>query len=321
MVQAALIPAFFLAGGVACLPIAIVIAGSLVIDRMFGDPHSRLHPVALLGTFIGLWGRPHLWKAGYQKIAGVGMGVLTLAIFALPFLLVDLFAPLIAFLILGLFLLKSCFAWRSLEDHVHAVVMAAESDLDTARHEVGAMVSRTTTDLSKDQILSGAYESASENLVDSIVSPLFYCALFGLTGAAIFRGANTLDAMLGYRDERERIGWFSARLDDVLNYLPARLAGVILLLYFACRGRFRPAWEALQRDARKRPGWNGGIPMAIMAGGIGVQFVKPGVYIMGNRERSLDEGGPDIIRAIRYTTIILALLLIGALLLGCIAYG
>ena len=321
MVPAALIPAFFLAGTVACFPIAIVIAGSLLIDRLFGDPHSSLHPVALLGRFIGWWGRPDLWKAPYQKAVGVGMGVLTLALFALPFLLVDLFAPLFAFLLLGPFLLKSCFAWRSLEDHVNAVVRVAESDLDAARTEVGAMVSRGTRNLSKEQVLSGAYESASENLVDSIISPLFYCALFGLAGSAVFRGANTLDAMLGYRDERERIGWFSARMDDILNYLPARITGAVLLLYFACRGRFHPAWEVFRKDARKRPGWNGGIPMAIIAGGSGVQFVKPGIYTMGNGERSLIEGGPEVIRAIRYTTIALAFLLIGALLLGCIAYG
>jgi adenosylcobinamide-phosphate synthase len=146
-----------------------------------------------------------------------------------------------------------------------------------------------------------------------------YFAFFGLAGAAVFRAANTLDAMLGYRDERKRIGWFSARLDDFLNYIPARAAGGILLFYFACRGRFRPAWDALWRDAKKRPGLNGGIPMAIIAGGAGVRFEKPGVYTMGTGGQSLTDGGREVITAIRCATIILALLLICALLLGSIA--
>jgi adenosylcobinamide-phosphate synthase len=249
------------------------------------------------------------------------MGTGTIVLFALPYLLFDLSAPLAALLILGPFLLKSCLAWRSLEDHVSSVVRAAGRDLGDARTRVGAMVSRDTSVLTAEQVLSGAYESASENLVDSIASPLLYFAAFGFAGAAVFRATNTLDAMLGYRDERERIGWFSARMDDVLNYVPARMTGAILLLYFASRGRFRPAWESLRRDAKKRPGFNGGIPMAIIAGGTGVRFEKPGIYTMGTGERSLAEGGPDIIRAIRYATCILASLLTGALLLGSIAYG
>jgi adenosylcobinamide-phosphate synthase len=319
MVPAALIPALFPAVTGDLLPVAAVLAGSLVVDRVIGDPHSSLHPVALLGRFIGWWGRPAIWAPRVQGIAGVLMGIVTVVLFAMPFLLFSLFAPLATVLILGPFVLKSCLAWRSLEDHVSSVVAAAGADLDAARTSVSAMVSRDTSELTTEQVLSGAYESASENLVDSIASPLLFFAAFGFAGAAAFRAANTLDAMLGYRDERARIGWFSARMDDILNYIPARITGAILLLYFAGRGRFRPAWESLRKDAKKRPGFNGGIPMAIIAGGTGVRFEKAGVYRMGSGERTLVEGGPDVIRAIRSATCILAALLIGALLLGSIA--
>ena len=143
----------------------------------------------------------------------------------------------------------------------------------------------------------------TENLTDSIISPLFYFSLFGLVGAAIFRAANTMDAMLGYRDERERLGWCSAHMDDILNFVPARLTVLLLLVYFAFMGKFSDAVRVMHRDGQKRPGFNGGIVMAAMAGGTGIRFEKPGVYTIGDGERTLDEAGSDIIRACRVVTI------------------
>lgn len=108
--------------------------------------------------------------------------------------------------------------------------------------------------------------------------------------------------MLGYRDERARIGWFSARADDVANFIPARVTGLILLAYFAAKGRFAPpAYAALRRDAKKRPGFNGGIPMAVIAGGVGIRLEKPGAYtIGGDAEQTLAEGGgAGIVSAVR----------------------
>ncbi len=294
---------------------ALTLLLSLAVDRALGDPRSPYHPVFLVGRFIGWWGRPPLWPFALQRIGGVGAALLTAALFAFPFLLFERYAPWYLYLLAAPFLLKACFAWRSLEEHAEAVRHALARDDAAARGQLARMVSRDTAALSREQILSGAYESASENLVDSIVAPLFYFALFGLPGAAFYRAANTMDAMLGYRDERERLGWFSARLDDVLNFVPARIAGLVLLLYFGLRGRFPEAREALARDAKKRPGFNGGIPMAAIAGGVGVCFEKPGVYRMGNPERSLSEGGDGVIRAIRATVLIVAALLAGILAL------
>ncbi len=138
------------------------------------------------------------------------------------------------------------------------------------------LVSRDTASLDRDHILSAGYESMTENLTDSIMSPLFYFSIFGLVGAAVYRAANTMDAMLGYRDERIRLGWFSARMDDILNYIPARVTVLLLLLYFTAKGTLGPALRILKRDGKKRPGFNGGIVMAAMAGGCGIRFEKPG---------------------------------------------
>jgi adenosylcobinamide-phosphate synthase len=298
----------------------LVLAASLGVDRVIGDPQGRLHPVALLGRLIGWWGDPARWDPRLQRLAGVVCGIGTACLFALPFLLADRFAPLWAFLLAAPFLLKVTFAWRSLEEHAHAVEAAAKEDIGKGRMAAGRMVSRDTKALSPEETLSAAYESLSENLVDSITAPLLFFAFFsplglGLAAAAIYRASNTLDAMLGYRDHRSRIGWFPARMDDLLTWVPARVTALLLLAYFAARGRLGPALSALRRDARKRPGLNGGIPMAIMAGGTGVRFEKPGVYTMGTGEKSLAEGGRAIVRALRVTILLLSAILVSALFL------
>jgi adenosylcobinamide-phosphate synthase len=294
---------------------AIVVPLSLIVDRLAGDPDSRYHPVALLGRLISWWGKPEKWPVRTRKFAGAAMWLLTVFLFALPFFLVTIALPWWLYLVCAPFLLKICFAWRSLEEHTLRVVTAAGDDLGKARSCVGMMVSRDSSVLTREQVLSAGYESMSENLVDSIISPLFFFGLAGLTGAAVYRAANTMDAMLGYRDERIDLGWWSARMDDILNYIPARITGLLLLFYFALQGRFQPAYVALKQDGKKRPGFNGGIPMAIMAGGTGVRFEKPGVYCIGPGERSLDDGGPDILKAVRVITLVFSALLIGTLLL------
>jgi adenosylcobinamide-phosphate synthase len=177
------------------------------------------------------------------------------------------------------------------------------------------LVSRDTANLEREHILSAGYESMTENLTDSVISPLLYFSLFGLVGAAIFRAANTMDAMLGYRDERIRLGWFSARMDDILNFVPARLTVLLLLLYFGCIGKFSDAVRVLHRDGHNRPGFNGGIVMAVMAGGTGIRFEKPGVYTIGDGEKTLDEAGTDIIRACRMVILMFTILAVSTLIL------
>ncbi len=294
---------------------AVIIPAGLLVDRLIGDPDSKYHPVALLGRVIGWWGRPAIWSPKSAKVAGALMWTGTIVLFAVPFLLFSLFAPWYVYLILAPFLLKVCLAWRALEEHAGRVVDAVDYDLDKGRERVSMMVSRDSRGLSREQVLSAGYESMTENLVDSIISPLFFFGLAGLTGAAVYRAANTMDAMLGYKDERKDLGWWPARMDDILNYIPARITGALLLCYFAYKGTFRQAWDTLRKDGKKRPGFNGGIPMAIMAGGTGIVFEKPGVYKIGSGARSFDDAGQDIFSAVRVVTLVFAGLLIGAVLL------
>ena len=292
-----------------------VLAAALVLDRLAGDPRSALHPVALAGRFIAWWGRPDRYPPRLQRAAGVLFWWMTVFLCAFLIFLFLKFAPLIVILIGAPLLLKCCFAWRSLEDHLATVTDALGKSTEAGREAVKMLVSRETSSLSYEQVLSAAYESLSENLTDSIVSPLFYYALFGLVGAVVYRAANTMDAMLGYRDERERLGWWSARADDLLNFLPARITVLFLLVYFTFRGRFSAAYRIMRRDGKKRPGFNGGIVMGAMAGGLGIRFEKPGVYAIGDAERPLPEGGYEILRAVRAVALMAALFAAGTLFL------
>lgn len=307
------------------VPTDLILAGAvlllaLAVDRLIGDPHSAYHPVALLGRFIGWWGRPARYSPCVQRAAGVFFWLVTVCVFTLPFFLFGTYSPWLVFLIGAPFLLKCCFAWRSLEEHALGVVAALEDGVDAGRERVKLMVSRETAQLDAEHIRSAAYESMTENLTDSIVSPLFYFALLsffglGLLGAAVFRAANTMDAMLGYRDERARLGWFSARMDDVLNYIPARITVFFLMAWFLTRGTFTSAWRVMRRDGKKRPGFNGGIVMAAMAGGCGIRFDKPGVYTIGDTDRSLEMGGPAIVSAVRAVTLSFAAIAAATLIL------
>jgi adenosylcobinamide-phosphate synthase len=299
---------------------AVVLCAALVVDRLIGDPHSRYHPVALLGSFIGMWGRPEYYPQNFQRVTGILFWALTVFLFCLPFYLVTTFTPWYLYLLIAPLLLKCCFAWRSLEEHTQAVISALNDGVETGREKVRLLVSRDTAALDRDHILSAGYESMTENLTDSIIAPLFWFSLFNLPGAAACRAINTMDAMLGYRDERERLGWCAARMDDVLNFIPARITVLFLFIWFGSRGMFSRAWHVMRRDGHKRPGFNGGIVMAAMAGGAGTRFEKPGVYTIGDGDRSLDEAGADILKATRAVTLMYAIIacctlfLLGALI-------
>lgn len=294
---------------------AVVLCSALVLDRLIGDPQSRYHPVALLGAFIGRWGKPALYPRHIQRVAGAIFWAVTVCLFCLPFVLVQAYTPWYLYLLIAPFLLKCCFAWRALEEHTLAVTDALKNGVEAGREKVSLLVSRDTAALDRDHILSAGYESMTENLSDSIVAPLFWFTVFSLPGAAACRAINTMDAMLGYRDERERLGWCAARMDDIMNFIPARITVLLLLVWFAAKGTVSRAWRVMRRDGHLRPGFNGGIIMAAMAGGIGTRFEKPGIYSIGDGERTLDEAGADILSAVRAVTVMYAALACGTLIL------
>jgi adenosylcobinamide-phosphate synthase len=221
-------------------------------------------------------------------------------------------------LVLGL-LLKPLLAWRMLRDEVQAVESALSTSLESGREQLARLVSRDVQALDARQVRESAIESLAENLNDSVVAPLFWFVLLGLPGAALYRYANTADAMWGYRGLREGRDWtwagkWAARVDDVLSWLPARLTALLLALV---QGGL--SWRALRVQAPRTPSPNSGWPMAAMALALNVQLRKPGVYVLHDTGRAPQAG--DTARAVLLgeRVVLLLALLLCAVLLGAAA--
>ena len=248
------------------------------IDLAFGEPRSALHPVAWLGSALAPVG--HALREAPAAFAFIGgtlvwlvlAAALALGAWALQAQLLRM-PPWIAAPLLAL-LLKPTFAWRMLRDEVAAVERALGHGVEAGRARLARIVSRDVGVLDADAIRETAIESLAENLNDSLVAPLFWYAVAGLPGAVVYRFANTLDAMWGYRGRWEWAGKWSAHADDALSWLPARITAALLMPMRSA------AWRALPGEARRTPSPNGGWPMGAMALRLGVRLRKPGVYAL-----------------------------------------
>jgi adenosylcobinamide-phosphate synthase len=268
------------------------LAIALLLDCLHGEYPAAPHPVVWIGKLISL-----LLKAApasgwwRQLIFGMFLAVtvpsLAAALTIAALRLASGFGPLA--LIVGAFLLKASFALRELgaaAERVRGPVVLG--DLPRAREALRALCSRDPSALDEDALIGATVESLAENLSDSYVAPLFYFVILGIPGALAYRAINTLDAMIGYRGSYEALGKASARLDDLANIVPARLTAVLLLLSGCLTGRdVIGGWRIFWRDRAKTPSPNGGRPMAIMAGLLGVQLEKKGVYTLGDPKRPL----------------------------------
>ncbi len=276
------------------LSLAVALPVALAVDRWWGEPPVRLHPVVGMGHALGWGGRwvqrrtvqqpgtadyKAFWLAALVWCAQAAMvlvaaGVLQWLLGGLPWWC--------AGLLLGL-LLKPLLAWAMLQSEVQAVEEALGESLAAGRARLAWLVSRDVAQLTDTQVRESAIESLAENLNDSVVAPIFWFVLLGLPGAALYRFANTADAMWGYPGVYKGANWewagkWAARVDDVLSWVPARITGVLLLVVAGRRG-----WAQcgrLRAEARQTPSPNSGWPMAAMALVLDVVLRKPGVYAL-----------------------------------------
>ncbi|KQM80531.1 adenosylcobinamide-phosphate synthase CbiB [Xylophilus sp. Leaf220] len=296
--------------------LAVVIA--LAVDWRWGEPRVW-HPVVGMGRYLGAAGRWLMRRSGADiggdsegggsGDAGAGAQAASSALpnpsgpsagrwrlfaagalaWSVGAVAVGLAAALLQWLALHLppwaaaiaigLALKPLLAWRMLHDEVAAVEAALAVSLDAGRARLSRLVSRDVTQLTDTEVRESAIETLAENLNDSVVAPLFWFLLLGLPGAAVYRFANTADAMWGYRGRWEWAGKWAARADDLLSWLPARITAALLLA-------LRPAlWPRLPAEARRTPSPNGGWPMGAMALRLGVRLSKPGVYCLNAGRR------------------------------------
>lgn len=282
---------------------SLILGLAVLLDLVVGDPGNRWHPVAWIGRGLH-WARRRAARGGPWVLFCTGALVVvgsSLAVFVLVEALVSWTAALgWVGLLFQAWLLKCTFSLRRLIEAAREVKRAlALGSLEEARQRVGwHLVSRQTGALSAGQVASATVESVAENLTDSVLAPLFFFLLFGAAGAWAYRVVNTADAMWGYREEElEYFGKPAARLDDLLNWIPARLSGFGIVLGALVVGEAAGnAWRTMWRDHGRTASPNAGWTMAAMAGALGVELEKPGVYRLGNGDLPTAEA---IDRAIR----------------------
>jgi adenosylcobinamide-phosphate synthase len=293
-------------------PVEVLIGVSA--DLSFGDPKWMPHPVRWFGSVAVVL--EDVWRATglplriagvlfWITAAGLAAGFVTATLLLIP----RPWAHAVWIYVL--------LAARDLDHHALAVIRELErDDLPAARAAVARIVGRDTADLDEPEILRATFETVAENLNDGVIAPLFYLALAGPAGMALYKAANTLDSMVGYRNERYReFGWASARIDDVLNFVPSRLSAVLVWAAAGLPGfRFRRSIVVTLRDAHLQPSPNSGYPEAAVAGALGVQFGGANFYggvpsrkqFLGSADRPLTPAFYPRVRVLLYVPTIAA---------------
>jgi adenosylcobinamide-phosphate synthase len=268
----------------------IILIVAIIFDVVLGEPPNAVHPVVWMGRWIG-WGERHTPQAKRLMvfIYGAGVVVLGMAVVVLLALGVEaalLGLPRVAGILVGGWLLKTTFALRGLVVAARAVqgALTTGNVAEARRLLAWHLVSRDTSALDEGLVAAATVESVAENFGDGVVAPLLAFALFGVPGALAYRFANTADAMLGYHDaRREYLGKFAARLDDGLNFVPARLAAGLLLVGAGLSGAdAAQGWRVMRREHGRTASPNAGWPMSAMAGALRVTLEKVGHYRLGD---------------------------------------
>jgi adenosylcobinamide-phosphate synthase len=290
----------------------MIIAAAWGLDALLGDPEFLPHPIRAIGRLITALEHPARKSIASARIAGIVVGIMVpLIAFACTFALI-LAAILVDFRIgtvVSIVLIYTTLSTRSLGQEARAVLKRLETgDIAAARKHLSRIVGRDTNNLSQTEIVRATVETVSENTVDGIVSPLFYAFLGGAPLAMAFKAISTLDSMVGYKNERYReFGWFSARLDDAANYIPARLC--LLLIPLASLaivpGRVLKIVRTMLRDSSNSPSPNAGFPESGFAAALGVQLGGSCRYkgvvhqkpLLGSKEKELALA--DIAKSIR----------------------
>ena len=299
-----------------------MLALAVALDLAFGELPARFHPTVWMGRTVDMAEKLAPMKGPTGLMAGGVMALVVAGLWvAAAYLAMSALHGLheVAYILIGAALLKTTFSLRMLHQsaaEVRGRVVAG--DIVQARRGLRSLVSRDSSLLSPEQTVGAAVESVSENMSDSFVGPWLFFALFGLPGAVAYRVINTLDSMIGYRGEYEFLGKASARLDDLINLIPSRVAALLLVFSSA----FLPgqtitgAWRIMWRDHGRTQSPNAGWPMSSMAGALGVELEKTGQYRLGDSTRPVVPH--DITQAIRSMYIVAMLGLAVALAL---AYG
>ncbi len=307
---------------VSLLDSLLIFCLSFLMDLIFGELPDNIHPTLWMGKVIAYF-KPKIKSENsrVETINGVLLGIFVIILFAVPvyfvIFLVREFLGWIPYIAASAFLLSTTIAIKCMKQYTLPVADCLENeDYDKAKDLLPFIVRRNPTGLNKRNIISAAVETIAEGTTDGITSPFFYFALFGVPGAVAYRVVNTLDSMVGYKDQKHvNIGWFSAKVDTIANYIPARLTAILMVLAARLlKENWRKSWRILQRDKKNTASLNAGWTLSAMAGALSIQLEKPGFYRVGDNE---DISVSHIRRALRVmvlTDILFSILIILPLL-------
>ena len=314
--------------------ILITLILSLLVDLIYGELPTKIHPVVIIGKFISFF--KNIFIKYKNRLSGFFTTLFTVICCCALLVMIMLICSIndnLFFVIFSIFL-SSTFSINMLISTAKNIENDLKYDINKARQSVSYLVSRDTDELTESFIVSATIESMTENITDSYIAPIFYFALgsiifiiFNINDFIIlllipfiYRISNTLDAMLGYTtDELIDIGFFPAKLDDFLNYIPSRISGVLVIISAYLLGyNGKNAYIIMKRDARKCPSPNSGYTMAPTAGALDIQLVKKDTYILGDDTYEINV--LDISKAIKLTSLTIALFTVFVLLLITIIY-
>ncbi len=264
------------------LPLQIAIA--FILDIMIGDPRWLPHPVRIIGRCIEYLEKVLRSVFVSERMAGIFLtGIIVMGSYLITFKIISFFYGFgtvwgIAASIVIIFYSLSI---RDLLNETRNVLKALKSgNLPKARSNLSRVVGRDTHNLNEQQVATGCIETSAESSVDGIIAPLFYAFIGGPALAMAYKSVNTLDSIVGYKNEKyNNFGWASARLDDIANFIPARIAAIILpISSFICGADFSNSIRIVNRDGQKHPSPNSGIPEAAIAGALKISLGGPSVY-------------------------------------------
>ena len=246
-----------------------------LLDFFIGDPSRLPHPVVWFGKMIS-FGEHRLNKGLYRMAKGAVMAIaLILMVFFAVWVLKRLVPNMVLWLVLDTIIIFYCLAGTTLIREVREVFLALDRSLEEGRKQVARIVGRDTSALSAQEVRTAALETLAENLSDGVIAPLFWLALLGTPGMLAYKMVNTLDSMIGYRTERYKdFGCWAARIDDVANYIPARLTALLMILATGRLSLLKFVWK----NGRKHASPNSGYPEAALAGILNCRFGGPHIY-------------------------------------------
>ena len=307
---------------------------SLLIDLILGELPTKIHPVVIIGKIIDFL--KNIFIRFKNRWSGFFTTLFTIIISCLFLFIIMIISSVNDYLIIIIYsiILSSTYSIKMLLSTAKSIENDLKKDIDKARKSVSYLVSRDTDELTESFIVSATIESMTENITDSYIAPIFYFAVISIIFIIfdinyfivllfvpfIYRLSNTLDAMLGYKtDELINIGYFPAKLDDILNYVPSRISGVFVIISaYILRYNGKNAYRIMKRDARKCPSPNSGYTMATAAGALDIQLIKKDTYILGDNTHEISV--LDITKAIKLTSMTIGLFTIFILIILTIVY-